>query len=137
MSTGVSLGLPCGCTIACSRSHSSVFRTGWPNPLNGEDANIFVVQDLYYGDIVPFFPPDDNTNYTLPGQVTTVSKTDLADPTKFTEMYVKPSRYGYGYGFQDSKLAVFGAAILLLHVVMCLVYVIWILGMGEYRSTGW
>jgi hypothetical protein len=106
-------------------------------PLNGEDTDIFVIQDLYYGVVVQFFPPEDNDNSTSLGQVTTISRAGLADPTRFTGIYIKPSRYGYGYGFQDSKLAVFGATILFLHVAMCLVYVIWILGMGEYRSAGW
>jgi hypothetical protein len=53
------------------------------------------------------------------------------------EMSMNPSRYGYGYGFLESKLVFFGTSVLLLHVAMCLVYVVWILGMGEYRHAGW
>jgi hypothetical protein len=102
---------------------------------NGETTDLFIVQDLYYGSVVVFEPPE--YNITMPGQITTISKADLTDPTRFTEMYMDPSRYGYGYGFQDSKLVYFGASILLLHVAICFVYIIWILGMGEYRSAGW
>jgi len=107
--------------------------------------DIFFVQDLYDGKgvngIEPWEPPvpwDPGwNNFTSPGNITNVSKADLADPTQFTEMYMKPSQYGYGYGFQDSKLVFFGTSVLLLHVLLCVVYVAWILGVGEYTSVGW
>ena len=66
-----------------------------------------------------------------------MSKADLADPAQFIEMYMKPSQYGYGYGFQDSKLVFFGTGVLLLHVLLCVVYVAWMLGVGEYKNVGW
>ncbi len=69
--------------------------------------------------------------------VHSVSKADLADPAKFMEIDMHPSRYGYGYGFRESKLVFFGASVLLLHVGLCLVYIVWILGMGEYSNAGW
>jgi hypothetical protein len=112
-------------------------REGRTTSLNGETIDLFIVQDLYYGSVVVFEPPTPGYNFTIPGQITTISKADLADPTRFTEMYMDPSRYGYGYGFQDSELVYFGASILLLHVAICFVYIIWILGMGKHRSAGW
>jgi hypothetical protein len=101
---------------------------------NGKSYHLLIVQNLD-GSIVYFEPPEDN--YIDPGQITTISTADLADPTRFTEIYMDPSRYGYGYSFQDSKLVYFGASILLLQVSMRFIYVIWILGIGEYTSAGW
>jgi hypothetical protein len=66
-----------------------------------------------------------------------ISQADFADPNKFLEIYMPASRWGYGYGFQDSKLIFVGSAVLLLHAALCFSYVGWTLGLGEYRSGGW
>jgi hypothetical protein len=102
---------------------------------NGEMSDLFLVQDLYFGSVVS--AESLASNNTVPGQITTISNADFADPARFTEIYMEPQRYGYGYGFQDSKLVYFGASILLLHVVLCLVYVIWLLGISEHKRVGW
>ncbi|KAE9374316.1 hypothetical protein N431DRAFT_556649 [Stipitochalara longipes BDJ] len=133
-------------TDALSRVQDTIpayfVRSGRLEPMNHPSTDMFLVQDLYYDEVVTWNPPEPGDqpgydNETAPGEVKTVSKADLADPTRFTEMYMNPARYGYGYGFQDSKLVFFGTSVLLLHVALCVVYVAWILGVGEYRGTGW
>ena len=47
------------------------------------------------------------------------------------------SRWGYGYGFEDSVLVYFGLVILLLHAAISIPYVVWILSRGAYKSVGW
>ncbi|RDW75517.1 hypothetical protein BP6252_06659 [Coleophoma cylindrospora] len=92
-------------------------------------SDIFLVQDLYNDYAVQ--------SASVYGRVMNISQADFLDPSKFTEMYMPASRWGYGYGFQSSNLVIFGATIILLHVVLCVVYIAWTLGAGEYRSAGW
>jgi hypothetical protein len=66
----------------------SLWVTRTPTP------TIFLVQNLYYGAVVDSLPPQDSDNFTLPSHATTANKADLADPSRFTEIYMKPSRYG-------------------------------------------
>jgi hypothetical protein len=93
--------------------------------------NVYLVQDLYWGHVLPF---DDGN---LQGQFTNLTEADFNDWTRFTELAMMTTRYGYGYGFQDSKLIYVGTCVLLLHLALCVVYIAWILGTGECQGAGW
>lgn len=67
----------------------------------------------------------------------TITKAEFEDPTRFTEIYMPLSRWGYGWGFQDSILVYVGVTILLVHVGLTVVYVGWILGKGDFLAVGW
>lgn len=60
---------------------------------------------------------------------------DFKDATKFTEIRMKMSRYGYGYGFQDSILIYVGAIILLLHAVLSVTYIAWVVSKAKHPGT--
>ncbi|PVH87104.1 hypothetical protein DL98DRAFT_525846 [Cadophora sp. DSE1049] len=60
---------------------------------------------------------------------------DFQDATRFTEIRMKMSRYGYGYGFQDSILIYVGTVVLLLHATMSVVYIIWVVSMAKHLDT--
>lgn len=60
-----------------------------------------------------------------------ISDADFKDSTENTEIVFGASRHGYEYGFEVSRLGFFGAVILLRTVALCVVYVVWIFGMGK------
>ena len=66
-----------------------------------------------------------------------ITKANFENPDNYTEIHISTSRWGYGWGFQDSKLIYVGVTLLLLHVALCVAYIVWILSMGDYRSAGW
>jgi hypothetical protein len=101
-------------------------------PPDSSASNIYLVQDLYAGYVLPF---DDG--FKLQGQFTNLTEADFNNGTMFTELVMTTSRYGYGYGFQDSKLIYVGTCVLLLHLALCVAYIAWILGSGEYQGAGW
>ena len=45
------------------------------------------------------------------------------------------SRYGYGYGFQDSILIYVGVVVLLIHATMSVVYIIWVVSIAKLPAT--
>ncbi|KAH6716058.1 hypothetical protein BKA61DRAFT_733864 [Leptodontidium sp. MPI-SDFR-AT-0119] len=63
---------------------------------------------------------------------TNLTKADFEDTSRFTEIHMKVSRYGYGYGFQDSILIYVSAVVLLLHATICFAYLAWVLSVGVY-----
>ncbi|KUJ24656.1 uncharacterized protein LY89DRAFT_713453 [Mollisia scopiformis] len=69
-------------------------------------------------------------------QVLGISLQDFEDDSRFLEMKFAASRWGYGYGFQESRLIFVGVVVLLLHVVLCLGFMGWVLVMGD-RGRAW
>ena len=70
-------------------------------------------------------------------QVLGISKSAFADESRFTEMRFSSSRWGYGYGFQESRLIFLGAVVLLLHVLVCVVFVGWVMTVADGGKNGW
>ncbi|KAF8847491.1 hypothetical protein BDZ45DRAFT_811538 [Acephala macrosclerotiorum] len=99
--------------------------------------DIFYIQDLFASDTGSTCNevPGETNGY---GQIQGVTKQDLQDTTRFTEMRFDASRWGYGYGFEGSTLIYVGVVVLLLHVAVCLIFVAWSVGVGEgVRKAGW
>lgn len=93
------------------------------------DRNPFQVSDIY-GSMPQYVGKND-------GRIHGLSMQDFRDPERFTEIFISGARWGYGYGFHDSILIYFGVVVLLVHVLLSLVYVAWILWMGDYLDAGW
>ena len=91
----------------------------------------YLVQNVY-DDIVQLSSNYEPDIY----RVKNITKAELEDPKRFTEIQILTSRWGYGYGFQDSTLIYVGVALLLLHAAISIVYIVWILSKGDYRSAG-
>jgi hypothetical protein len=98
-------------------------------------SDVFYVQNLFASDLGSTIM-NFNGSYGY-GQVTGISKADFADTSRFLEMYMPASRWGYGYGFQDSRLIYLGTVVLLLHVLLCVVYLLWMLGFGKFKRGEW
>ena len=92
----------------------------------------YLVQNLY--DEVALYASNHGVNDT---RVHNINKAQFEDPTKFTELHISTSRWGYGYGFQGSRLIYVAVLILLLHAAICIVYITWILWKGDYRDAGY
>ena len=94
--------------------------------------NPYLVQNLYerVNQLPSNFGPNDS-------RVTNITKAEFEDSSKFTEIRISTSRWGYGYGFQDSKMIFVGVTLLLVHAAICIVYMSWILSKGDYRSAGY
>jgi hypothetical protein len=101
-------------------------------PPDRSASNIYLVQNFYAGHVLPF---DGGVN--LQGQFKNLTEADFNDWTRFTELVMMTTRYGYGYGFQDSKLIYVGTCVLMLHLALCVAYIAWILGNGECQGAGW
>ncbi|KAH8816001.1 hypothetical protein F5884DRAFT_852464 [Xylogone sp. PMI_703] len=105
-------------------------------------SNVFYVQDLFAS------RPGSTSMYlnettgqmqlAQPGrQVTNISKQDFEDAARFVEMRFKTARWGYGYGFEESKLIYVGVVILLIHVLLCIVFIGWMVVAGEDGRRAW
>ncbi|CZR55611.1 uncharacterized protein PAC_05499 [Phialocephala subalpina] len=64
-------------------------------------SDIFYIQDLFASDVGSTCTDAVAGGY---GQIKGVTKQDLQDSTRFTEMSFDASRWGYGYGFEGSTL---------------------------------
>ena len=92
------------------------------NPIN---VDAFAVNSLYsyednFGDPSGFLVNNDGS-----GSIQNITAEDLHDPSRFVEIRMALSRYGYGYGFTDSKLIYVGVTVLSVHLLLCVVHVAW------------
>jgi hypothetical protein len=133
------IGLSIGIAEAISRSQDNIpayfVAEGHNLPVNTKinqlKPDVFLVADLRRD--MPQHRPDITSN----GWIRNVTKADLADTSRFTEIKMPIGRWGYGYGFHDSILIYFGVMLLLIHAIAALVYVVWIITRGEYEDAGW
>ena len=83
------------------------------------------VNSLYDYASDPGDPSDFLVNLDGSGSIQNITAKDLHDPSRFIEIRMALSRYGYGYGFTDSKLICVGVTVLSLHLLLCVVHVAW------------
>ena len=90
-------------------------------------------KDLYY--VQPLYEDFGIRNFE--NHYLGLTQSDFDDTSRFTEIAMPLSRYGYGYGFADSKLIYVAAVILLVHVAVCIGHIIWVAVAGAYVDLGW
>ena len=71
--------------------------------------------------------------------ITNITIADLQDSSKYTEIYLPISRYGYGYGFKGITVYI-AIAVLLIHVLFVLIYTAFVcckgISSGAWSSIG-
>ena len=90
------------------------------------EGDLYYVQSLYDTETVGY-----STGYEG------LTQDDFNDPTRFTEILIPLSRYGYGYGWADSKLIYVATVVLLIHVAVCVIHIIWVAVKDPQDEMGW
>jgi hypothetical protein len=90
-------------------------------------------EDLYY--VQDLYDTANVSGYKI--GVDGLKQADFDDAERFIEISMPLSRYGYGYGFADSRLIYVAATILLVHVTVCIAHVIWIAVTNPRGEMGW
>jgi hypothetical protein len=99
---------------------------GRTTPYDSSPKDFFLVQNIYDGIV-----------QSSTGLVKNITEADFKDTSRFLEMHIDTSRWGYGYGFEDSTLIYVATIVLLLDVAFAFAYLVWILIMGEFEKWAW
>jgi hypothetical protein len=94
--------------------------------LDRDKETVFRAADLYNVDINAFYDEGSSA----------LSQSDFDDLSRFTEIDMPMSRYGYGYGFADSRLIYFAIVVLFVHIAVCIAHIVWI-AVSRVERLGW
>lgn len=99
------------------------------------NADEFLVTDILLplNDFPQLGPRSNETQW-----VRNLTMEDFQDSSRFTQVIMPARRWGYGYGFDDDTVLVYvGAAILLLHAAITLLFLIYLLWRGDEKESEW
>jgi hypothetical protein len=94
--------------------------------LDRDRESVFRAADLYDFDVNAFYEEESSR----------FSQSEFDDLSRFTEIDMPMSRYGYGYGFADSRLIYFAIVILFIHIAVCIAHIVWV-SVSRVERLGW